>query len=113
MKPVLTAVASAIVLVLCAATTARAQDAAKGAQVYAAQKCSTCHAIAGKGNQKGPLDDVGSKLSADDIRQWVVDPVAMTKKHNAMRKPVMPAKYSGLPKDDLDALVAYLGSLKK
>jgi hypothetical protein len=42
-----------------------------------------------------------------------MDPVAMTAKHKADRKPAMPAKYASLPKDDLDALVAYLGSLKK
>ena len=95
------------------AGTARAQDAAKGAQVYAAQKCSVCHAIGGKGNAKGALDSVGSTLTADDIRQWIVDPAAMTAKAKATRKPAMPAKYASLPKDDLDALVAYLGSLKK
>ncbi len=42
-----------------------AQDAkAAGEKVYADQKCSVCHSIAGKGNAKGPLDDVGSRLSA-------------------------------------------------
>ena len=92
---------------------ASAQDAAKGAKVYADQKCSNCHAIAGKGNAKGALDDVGSKLSAADIREWIVDPVGMAAKSKATRKPVMTAKYTGLPKDDLDALVAYLSSLKK
>jgi len=96
-----------------AAASASAQDVAKGAKVYAAQKCSNCHAIAGKGNAKGALDDVGSKLSAADIREWIVDPVGMAAKNKATRKPVMTAKYAGLPKDDLDALVAYLSSLKK
>src|SRR4051812_45011407 len=90
-----------------------AQDAAKGAKVYADQKCSVCHAIAGKGNAKGALDDVGSKLSPAEIREWIVDPVAMTAKSKASRKPAMTAKYTALPKDDLDALVAYLSSLKK
>ena len=92
---------------------AGAQDAAKGAEVYAAQKCSMCHAIGGKGNAKGPLDSVGTKLSADEIRQWIVDPAAMATKTKAVRKPPMPAKYSSLPKSDLDALVAYMSSLKK
>ena len=50
-------------------TPALAQD---GAKVYADQKCSTCHSIAGKGNTKGALDDVGSKFTADEIRQSVV-----------------------------------------
>jgi len=71
------------------AASASAQDAAKGAAVYTAQKCSTCHAIAGKGNAKGALDDVGSKLSAADIRSWITDPVGMTAKSKAPRKPAM------------------------
>jgi len=95
------------------AASASAQDTAKGAKVYADQKCSTCHAIAGKGNAKGALDDVGTKFTAAEIREWIVDPVGMTAKHKAARKPAMTAKYTALPKDDLDALVAYLASLKK
>ena len=50
------------------ALSAAAQDAAtiaKGAKVYAANKCTQCHSVEGKGNKKGPLDEVGSKLSAD------------------------------------------------
>lgn len=96
------------------AGSAAAQDAtvAKGMQVYADQKCLVCHAIAGKGNAKGPLDDVGSKLKVDDIRAWMVNPAEMTQKTKADRKPAMRA-YPNLSKDDLDALVAYMVSLKK
>jgi mono/diheme cytochrome c family protein len=91
-----------------------AQDAtvAKGMQVYADQKCSLCHSIAGKGNTKGALDGVGSKLKVDDIRAWMVNPAEMTQQTKADRKPAMRA-YPNLPKDDLDALVAYMFSLKK
>lgn len=90
-----------------------AQGAAeKGAAVYAAQKCMTCHSIAGKGQAKGPLDGVGTKLTADEIREWIVSPAAAAKKHNATRKPPMRA-YPKLPAEDLDALVAYMASLKK
>lgn len=90
-------------------------SAEKGEKVYADQKCSMCHSIAGKGNAKGPLDNVGSKLSADELRQWIVDPATMAKKANATRTPpmsAMAAKYKALPKEDLDALVAYLQTLK-
>jgi mono/diheme cytochrome c family protein len=63
---------------------AAAQDArAKGEQIYVAQKCSICHSIAGKGNPKGALDGVGSKLTPDDIRLWIVDAKAMTAKTKA------------------------------
>ena len=95
------------------ASSAAAQDAAKGAMVYEAQKCSVCHSIGGKGNTKGALDSVGSTLTAAEIREWIVDPVGMAAKHKATRKPVMTAKYASLPKEDLDALVAYMVSLKK
>lgn len=103
----------AIAFFILGAAPAWAQGAAeKGAAVYAAQKCATCHSIAGKGQAKGPLDGVGSKLSADEIREWLVDPAAAAKKHNATRKPPMRA-YAKLPKEDLDALVGYMASLKK
>ena len=62
-------VACAVVFIIGCAAAAGAQDLkAKGQQVFADQKCAFCHAIAGKGNAKGPLDAVGSKLSADEIR---------------------------------------------
>ena len=54
--------AAALVLV---ANVASAQDkVARGAAVYTEQKCQLCHSVAGKGNAKGPLDAVGTKLSA-------------------------------------------------
>ena len=101
-----------LALTLGLATVASAQDAkAKGEKVFADQKCTLCHSVAGKGNAKGALDDVGSKLSSDEIRQWIVDAKGMTAKTKAARKPEM--KQYTLPKDDVDALVAYLSSLKK
>ena len=94
------------------AAVASAQDAkAKGEKLYTDQKCALCHSIGGKGNAKGPLDEVGSKLSADDMRAWIVDAKGMTEKAKATRKP--PMKNYALPKEDVDALVAYLQTLKK
>ena len=87
-----------------------AEDSAAGAKVFADQKCSLCHSIAGKGNVKESLDDVGSKPVAD-IRAWIEDANAMTAKTGATRKPAM--KQYTLPKGDVDALVAYLSTLKK
>jgi mono/diheme cytochrome c family protein len=97
-----------------AASTGQAPAAApdRGATVYAAQKCSICHSLDGRGMAKGPLDGVGSKLTADEIRQWIVNPAEMTAKTNATRKPAMRA-YPNLPKEDLDALVAFLFAKKK
>jgi mono/diheme cytochrome c family protein len=92
--------------------TASAQDLlVKGEAVYAAQKCAMCHSIGEKGNKKGPLDGVGTKLSVADISLWMTDAKAMTAKTKSTRKPEM--KSYTLPKDELDALVAYMVSLKK
>ena len=102
------------VFILAFAGTAAAQDAAtveEGKQVYAAQKCQVCHSVAGVGNKRGALDDVGVRLKAEEIRQWIVAAPEMTAKVKAERKPVMKA-YPNLPKDELDALVMYLASLK-
>ena len=107
--------AATAILALAWVAPASAQDAKQieqGKTVYAAQKCSICHAIEGKGQVKGPLDGVGSKLSVDEIREWIVNPAEMTKKTKAERKPPMRA-YPKLAKEDLDGLVAYMASLKK
>jgi len=103
-----------IVALLALAQIASAQDAKveKGIKVYAANNCKMCHSIAGVGNAKGPLDGVGSKLTVDEIKQWIVDPVGMTAKTKAERKPYMP-KGKPLSAEDVDALVAYMASLKK
>ena len=96
---------------LAGAAAASAQDVTRGEAVFAAQKCGLCHSAAGKGNPKGPLDEAVGKLSADEIRSWITDAKGMTAKTKATRKPAM--KEFTLPKDDVDALVAYLSSIKK
>ena len=104
-----------LVFLFAFAATAQAQDAAridKGKQVYAAQKCQVCHSVAGVGNKRGALDQVGSKLKEDEIRQWIVAAPEMTAKTKAERKPPMKS-YAHLAKDEVDALVAYMMSLKK
>jgi mono/diheme cytochrome c family protein len=106
-------IAGGALCVALAATTAVAQDAkvAKGEKLFADQKCSLCHSIEDKGNKKGPLDGVAAKLKSAEIREWIVDAKGMTAKTKPTRKPEM--KAFSLPKDDVDALVAYLESLKK
>jgi mono/diheme cytochrome c family protein len=108
-------IATAIAAVAGLPRPAAAQDAAQvkhGQEVYAAQKCQTCHSIAGKGAKTNPLDGVGAKLSADELRQWIVNPTEMAKKSKSDKKPPMPNKYGKLPAADIDALVAYMQSLK-
>lgn len=99
---------------LCVVASAQAQPAlvAKGEALFTAQRCTMCHAVAGKGNAKGALDGVGAKYKPAELRQWLVAPAEMSAKHNATRKPAM-RDFSKLPAEDLDALVAYLQSLGK
>ena len=95
--------------VLVCASSAAAQDHA-GKKVYADNKCSMCHSIAGVGNKKLPLDGAG-KMKAEDLRAWLVDSKAQAEKEG--KKMAMPMKsFKTLPPADLDALVAYLQSLK-
>lgn len=90
------------------------QDAAKieaGKKVYDTQKCSACHMIAGKGAKLSPLDGVGAKLSAADIKMWIVEPAKMEAK--LATKPKIKMKAYKMADADLDALVAYMSSIKK
>jgi mono/diheme cytochrome c family protein len=104
-KQVLQVVLTSIAL-MCASLVL-GQDAAveAGKKVFTAQKCQVCHSIAGVGNKKNSLDGVGKKLSAEDIRKWIVSPKEM--KADTKMKP-----YPNLPAKDLDALVGYIASLK-
>jgi len=114
MKRVLTLVVFAAALFLFAGS-AFAQDAKveKGKAVYAATAaCRMCHSIGGVGNPKGSLDSVGAKLTPAEIKQWLTDPAGMAAKTKAERKPAMKLA-KPLSADDVDALVAYLSTLKK
>lgn len=117
MKRLVAVVAGAMVafgISLSAAGAPAGQDAAKiaaGQKVYDANKCMTCHAIAGKGMKKYPLDGIGAKLSADDIKKWIATPADMEAKQ-AVKQPLKMKAFKLAPAD-LDALVAYLASLKK
>ena len=109
------ALAGAALIAFASVAPASAQDAKmieRGKQVYVEQKCKMCHSIGAEGNPKGPLDDTGNKLKAAEIKEWIVNPKDMTAKTKAERKPFMKA-YPNLPKADVDALVAYMQSLKK
>lgn len=92
-----------------------AQDAARvaaGRRIYEAQKCAMCHMIDGKGNRMFPLDGVGARLSAADLRKWLTSPVEMESKLDRQPAIRMSSRNLNFKDADLDALVAYLQSLK-
>lgn len=83
-----------------------------GRAVYLAQGCTLCHAIAGTGNPRYPLDGVGDRHSLQDLRNWTLGLGAA--------QGVLPARavriktdYRLLPADELDALMGYLASLRR
>jgi putative heme-binding domain-containing protein len=52
-------------------------DAARGAQVFAANRCKTCHIVSGVGEALGPeLTAVGARRAAAFLRQTIVKPAA-------------------------------------
>jgi mono/diheme cytochrome c family protein len=80
--------------------------------VYAREKCATCHQIARQGNSRFPLDGVASRLSTADLRRWITDTAKMEDALPRMPAVRMSARKYHLSPADLDALVAYLATLK-
>jgi mono/diheme cytochrome c family protein len=85
-------------------------DIARGRQIYAELNCAGCHAIAGLGNPRHPLDGVGSLRNPTELRDWITGTGTAARELAASvvrRK----QRYRELSAADLDALVAYLASL--
>jgi mono/diheme cytochrome c family protein len=83
-----------------------------GRKVYEAQKCASCHQIAKRGNSRFPLDGVGSKLSAEQLRRWMTHTTEMEAALPRLPAIRMSEIRFRLNARELDALVAYLASLK-
>jgi mono/diheme cytochrome c family protein len=83
----------------------------RGRQLFDDQGCVRCHAVAGHGSPRSPLDGVGARMDADETRHWIIGDEAVSED---LAPRVLAAKqpYQSLPKDDLDALVAWLQSLR-
>jgi mono/diheme cytochrome c family protein len=84
---------------------------AAGRRIFEAQGCMRCHSIAGEGSTRNPLDGVGERHTAEAIRQWIIAPAELKDQLSARAFQVKQA-YHSLPPEDLDALVAYLQSLR-
>ena len=93
------------------ALAAQEPQMAAGEKLFAAQKCSICHAVAGKGNVKHPLDGAGARLTPDVVKLWLTDPKAAEAKAGKKASPPMKS-FAALPPGDIDALVTYVMSLK-
>lgn len=83
-----------------------------GRKVYDQQKCASCHQIAKRGNSRFPLDGVGSKLTTAQLRAWMTDTARMEAALPRLPAIRMSEIKFRLNTRELDALVAYLASLK-
>jgi cytochrome c2 len=99
------AVALIVAFAAVAFVTVAAQAESKGEQIFK-QKCAMCHIVNGKGGVIGPdLTKVAAKLKEGDLKVQLENP----KKKNPSTS--MPS-FKSLPKGDMDALLAYLKTLK-
>jgi len=81
-------------------------DVERGWGVYQSERCSSCHSVAGQGSPRYPLDGVASRLSAEELRLWVVDP-------QEVRPGVRKRAYDHLPAEDVADLVSFLEILRE
>jgi mono/diheme cytochrome c family protein len=93
------------VFIAAALPAASAQAESRGEQIFR-QKCAMCHVVKGKGGQIGPeLTKMASGTRKIDLKAQLESP----KKLNPTT--TMPS-FRTLPKNDMDALLAYLKTLK-
>jgi mono/diheme cytochrome c family protein len=94
-----------------------AKLASEGKKLYATYKCDKCHQIDGRGSKKGPLDGVGAKLTAADIKKWLTNPAEMEAKLEKKPKGTDAMSYAlktkGIEPGEIDAIVAYMQTLTK
>ena len=83
---------------------------ATGRIIFDTQGCARCHSIAGVGNPRYPLDDVGKRRTPETIRQWILAPTEIKDQLPAGAFQIKQTYRNQRP-EDIDALVAYLQSL--
>jgi len=89
---------------------ASAEVVEAGRRLFAEQTCGRCHAIAGKGNPRNPLDGITAGRSDEDIRHWIVGDEAV-RDEMSPRAFAAKQRYAALNAEQIAALVAYLRSL--
>ena len=99
-------------LTVASGVTIAAQDAKQieaGKKLYETYNCQKCHKIGAVGKLT-PLDGVASKLTAEEIKTWLVSPDEMTAK--LKKKPKVKMKKQDYKPGEVDAMMAYLLTLK-
>lgn len=83
-----------------------------GKQLFSSKQCVKCHQIEGRGNKANKLDGVASKVNAADMRKWLTNPKDMEATLDHKPKITMSSKKVPLSSSEVDALIAYLQTLK-
>jgi len=79
----------------------------EGRKIYQEQNCSACHSIEGKGNPRNPLDSVGTRRTAEELRNWITGSDNLQDLlPDSIRR--LKQRYKELSDNELDALVNYL-----
>ena len=78
----------------------------QGEKIFEDRKCSACHTVHGKGGKMGPdLSEIGDRRDEVFFKKFLPNPKSV------FPQTIMPP-FQGA-KEELDALAAYLQSLKK
>lgn len=90
----------------------RSADSIRGRVVFDSVGCARCHSAGGVGSPRYPLDGVGARRSEPELRAWILgaDALADSLPPSALRTK---QSYRAMKAADLDALVAFLKSLKR
>ena len=99
-------------LAVASGVTIAAQDAKQveaGKKLYETYNCKKCHKIGDVG-KLSVLDGVATKLTAEDIRKWLVSPDEMTAK--LKKKPKVKMKKQDYKPGEVEVMMAYLLTLK-
>ncbi|MCF8475107.1 MAG: cytochrome c [Emcibacter sp.] len=93
------------------ATTDNLNHILAGRQIYKQNGCQLCHSIAGEGNPRNPLDNIATKHSGEEIRDWITGADTLKEKlpshiYNSKQR------YKSLSQDDLNNLIIYLQNPK-
>jgi mono/diheme cytochrome c family protein len=84
-------------------------QASSGEAVFRSNGCARCHVLGGQGGRMGPdLSHVGA--DPQHTTEWIAQHIKNPKSHNPGSR--MPAFEGKIPDKDLQALAAYLASLK-
>lgn len=103
----------AVLLVGTAPAQGQDPNIGEGKKLFASKSCTKCHMAEGKGNKNLRMDGPTAKLaklSEADVRKWILSPAEMTATLD--HKPVNAMKKTVLTDAEVDALVAYMMSLR-